>query len=274
LQVLGTIGEPAQVVALVGARAVSSAGARRTHALAADLARGGVAVVSGGALGVDAAAHRGALAAGGVTWAVFGCGLDVTYPPQHAELFSEVVAGGGALISPFPAGTMPRPGTFVARNAVVAGLADVVVVIEASARSGALHTARAALRAGRSVGAVAGSAGCDALLAAGAAVIDDGASVAALLAGRAQARVATAVGAEALALLAQLEAEPALELDALVRRAGAPAAAVRRRLTELEVAGLVTLGPGAWVRRTMLVAAPACAAALASVSAPGESPCS
>jgi DNA processing protein len=121
-------------------------------------------VVSGGALGVDGAAHRGALDAGGRTVVVLGTGIDVAYPPQHGPLFDEAVACGGAVVTEFPPGARPRMGSFPTRNRIIAGLAEATVVVEAGARSGSLHTARAARRFGRRTIALPGSPGCEALL--------------------------------------------------------------------------------------------------------------
>lgn len=152
-----------RVFAIVGARAATGAGCERAKALAADLGRAGVSVVSGGAFGIDAAAHEGSLAVGAATYAVLGCGIDVVYPDRHAKLFLRIAAAGG-LISEYPPGTPPRPGQFPARNRVIAGLAEAVIVVEAASRSGALITARRAYDFGRTVLAVPGSPGTDALL--------------------------------------------------------------------------------------------------------------
>lgn len=125
--------------------------------LALELARAGVIVISGLALGIDAAAHRGALNAGGVTVAVLGTGVDVIYPSAHTQLAEAIVTGGGALVSQFPDGTTPRRNNFPARNYTIAALADVVVVVEAAEGSGALITAGAALDLHKEVMAVPGS---------------------------------------------------------------------------------------------------------------------
>jgi DNA processing protein len=160
---------PAQgqrLFAIVGARAATRAGSDCAHALAAGLGRGGAAIVSGGAFGIDAAAHEGAMAADAPTFAVLGCGTDVVYPDRHAALFARIAASGG-LLSEYPPGTKPRPGQFPARNRIIAGLALAVVVVEAAMRSGALITARQARAFGRTLFAVPGSPGTDAFLRAG-----------------------------------------------------------------------------------------------------------
>jgi DNA processing protein len=144
-------------VAIVGSRRPSPYGEAVAEQLAADLARAGVVVVSGLALGIDAAAHRGALAGGGVTVAVMGTGVDIVYPAAHGKLAEEIVAAGGALVSQFPDGTAPRRHNFPARNWTMATLSDAVVVVEAAEGSGALITADAALELHKEVLAVPGS---------------------------------------------------------------------------------------------------------------------
>lgn len=144
-------------VAVVGSRAASSTGLLFTEKLCADLAQSGVTVVSGFAMGIDGAAHRGALRGRGRTLAVLGCGLDVDYPQGHGKL-RMAIPGSGALISEFPLGTPPAPGHFPQRNRIISGLALGVVVVEAAERSGSLITARLALEQGREVFAVPGMA--------------------------------------------------------------------------------------------------------------------
>ncbi len=144
-------------IAIVGSRRASPYGEAVAEQLAADLGRAGVVVISGLALGIDAAAHRGALVGGGVTVAVMGTGVDVVYPAAHARLADDIIAAGGALVSQFADGTTPRPHNFPARNWTMAALSDAVVVVEAAAGSGALITAEAALELHKEVMAVPGS---------------------------------------------------------------------------------------------------------------------
>ena len=144
-------------MAIVGSRRPSPYGEAVAEQLAADLARAGVIVVSGLALGIDAAAHRGALVGGGITVAVMGTGVDIVYPAAHGKLAEEIVAAGGALVSQFPDGTSPRRHNFPARNWTMATLSDAVVVVEAAEGSGALITAEAALDLNKEVLAVPGS---------------------------------------------------------------------------------------------------------------------
>lgn len=155
-----------RLFAVVGARAATRRGCDRACEMAAGLARAGAAIVSGGAFGIDAAAHEGALAEQAGTFAVLGCGADVVYPDRHRRLFARIAATGG-LLSQYSPGTPPRAWQFPVRNRLIAALAEAVVVVEAAVHSGALITARLARRLGRPLFAVAGSPGTDALLRAG-----------------------------------------------------------------------------------------------------------
>ncbi len=141
-------------VAVVGTRAATEEAAAFARKLAADLAAQGVAVWSGGAAGIDAAAHEGALDVGGMTVLVAGGGLDRPYPPQHRELFERVEASGGALVARVPDGTSPMPALFLQRNEVLAALTLATVVVQAGLKSGARNTAAVARRIGRHVCAV------------------------------------------------------------------------------------------------------------------------
>jgi DNA processing protein len=143
-------------MAIVGSRHGTPYGLRMAERLGADLGGRGVTIVSGLARGVDTAAHRGALDAGGRTLAVLGSGVDVVYPPENRGLAAEVVKAG-AVVSQFPMGTAPLPYHFPARNRVIAGLTLGTVVVEAAERSGALITARLAGELGREVYAVPGN---------------------------------------------------------------------------------------------------------------------
>lgn len=162
-------------VAIVGSRRPSSYGISMARDLAAGLAARGVVVVSGLARGIDAAAHRAALESGGTTIAVLGTGMDVTYPAEHRRLAEEMTVGG-TLITEFPPGAAPHKHHFPRRNRIIAGLADVVVIVEAALPSGTMSTARWACDENRTVMAVPGrvgdpeSAGCLALLRDGAAM--------------------------------------------------------------------------------------------------------
>jgi DNA processing protein len=170
-------GDDEFAAAVVGARRASRYGLRVARTLAADLARAGVTVVSGLARGIDAAAHEGALEAGGRTVAVLGSGLSRPYPIENLDLLERIVESGGAVISEMPLDEPPRPRNFPRRNRIVAALSRAVVVVEAGERSGALSTARHAADLGIDVLAVPGpidtehSAGTLALLRDGAAPV-------------------------------------------------------------------------------------------------------
>lgn len=161
---------PLPAVALVGSRACTAYGRQVAAQLAHGVASRGVVVVSGGAFGIDAAAHRGALAASGTTVVLLAGGIDRPYPGAHRELFDEVVATGGALVGEAPPGAAPLRSRFLQRNRLIAAMATATVVVEAAWRSGALSTANHAARLLRPVGAVPGpvtsaaSAGCHRLL--------------------------------------------------------------------------------------------------------------
>lgn len=143
-------------VAVVGSRAASEYGANVASEIATDLALRGWAVVSGGAYGIDAAAHRGALVASGTTVAVLACGVDTAYPRGHTDLFDRIISEGGVLVAELPPGTTPTKPRFLQRNRVIATLTRGTVVVEAQLRSGALNTAAHARRLTRPVMVVPG----------------------------------------------------------------------------------------------------------------------
>lgn len=220
-------------VAIVGARAASAEAMARASRVATHLAQRHVHVISGGALGIDGAAHRGTLAGGGTTTVVLGNGLDIAYPLRHASLFRDVLATGGALMGLQPDGTQPRPGMFPQRNQLIAALADTVLVIEADLKSGSLSTAAAARRLGRVVAAWPGSRGCDRLLATGAAILESLDDVDRVLAG--SPRLPTPpVHDGTTQAVADAIAAGAHDVDAIVGRTGLSVRAVLRALPLLE----------------------------------------
>lgn len=241
-------------VAVVGARSCSTYGAQVARELAQELAGAGVVVVSGLARGIDGEAHRGALAGGGLTVAVLGCGIDRDYPRAHAEL-ARRIAASGLLVSEYPAGVEPAPWRFPARNRIVAGLAAATVVVEARERSGALITADFALELGRDVFAVPGeitsglSKGTNDLIRQGATPLlapDD--VLEALGLERSAPQAPKGLSSEGEAVLGFL-ARGAASLDEISRGTGVGSAEVAVALTELELAGLVAQGDGRY-RRT------------------------
>jgi DNA processing protein len=153
---LGVTGPASPSVAVVGSRQATFGGVEIARSIGRDLGVAGIQVVSGMALGIDAAAHDGALEAGGSTVAVLGCGIDVCYPPRHTALRSRIM-DAGSVITEEPAGTPPLKYNFPKRNRIIAALAHGVIVVEATERSGALSTARWAADLGREVLAVPGS---------------------------------------------------------------------------------------------------------------------
>jgi DNA processing protein len=173
----------APTVAIVGTRAPSETGRRLARRLAADLGAAGVCVVSGLALGIDGAAHEGSLAARAPTIGVLGGGHDRFFPARNRELAARMIAGGGAVVSPYAPGVPARPYQFLARNGIVAALADALVVVEAAQRSGALNTASWAADRAIPVMAFPGDvdrpkvAGCLALIRDGATLVRDAGDV-------------------------------------------------------------------------------------------------
>ena len=175
----------ADAIAIVGSRNPTAQGLENARAFASHLSRAGLVVVSGLALGIDGAAHEGALEGAGETGgtiAVVGTGLDLVYPARHRAL-AHRIAAAGLLVSEFPIGTASRPENFPIRNRIIAGLARGTLVVEAAMRSGSLITARLALEAGREVFAIPGSIhwpqarGCNALLKQGAKLVDSASDI-------------------------------------------------------------------------------------------------
>ena len=235
-------------VAVVGARACSPYGRQVARLLGRELAAAGLVVASGLARGVDGEAHRGALEAGGPTVAVLGCGIDRDYPAAHRALAAEI-AERGLVVSEYAPGVAPAPWRFPARNRIVAGLCAATVVVEARERSGALITADLALEEGREVFAVPGeitsalSAGSNALLRLGATPLTSAGDVLESF-GLAPADTTPPELSPAAAALLERIRDAAAAPDELARSLGLGAGEVAVALTELELAGLVTLEEG------------------------------
>jgi DNA processing protein len=257
LRLAGSLGSPPRRVAIVGSREPCPYGDQIAGELAEGLARAGVSIVSGGALGIDTAAHEGALRAGGHTVVVLGTGVDVPYPASNRRLFERVLAAGGALLSELPDGTPPWRGNFPRRNRIVSGLADAVVVVRAREKSGALITADWARGQGVPVMAVPGdvreplSAGPLALLRRGArlaASAEDVLDLVGLAAAPEPQLTLPALGDGPSALLAALGRKPR-HADEVAREAGLAAGAALAGLLELELAGLCEQRPGHYFLR-------------------------
>ena len=259
-------------IAVVGSRRATPYGIAVAERLAAGLAEAGLTVVSGLARGVDAAAHRAALEAGGRTVAVLGSAHDRMYPPEHRDL-ARACAASGAVLTEFPPGTRPLPHHFPRRNRIIAGLTLGTLVVEAAERSGSLATARHAVDSGREVFAVPGpigsdtSAGCHALIRQGATLVTGVADIVEELglppgvAGSSAAPVDSqgretetasrqpVPGTDAGRLLDALRREPSgLDLDTLLGTTELPVQRALAAISELERRGLIRRFPGDFVR--------------------------
>lgn len=256
-----------KALAVVGSRNPTSQGRDNAEAFARELAAAGLCIVSGLALGIDAAAHRGALEAGAGTIAFVGTGLDQVYPPGNQAL-AERIAAHGLVVSEYPLGTPPLAANFPRRNRLIAGLSQGCLVVEAAWRSGSLITARLASEAGRAVFAIPGSIhsaqshGCHALIRQGATLVESAQDVLQELrltlptpvrpAGepdfQADVSASADVSDEHARLLEAMGFEP-VSLDALQARGGWPIAQLGALLLELELAGRVAALPGQLFQR-------------------------
>ena len=244
----------AEGLAVVGSRNPTPQGVENAKAFAAQLARAGLTVVSGLALGIDTAAHEGALEGPASTVAVVGTGLDRVYPSRNLKL-AHRIAGSGLIISEYPIGTPPLAPHFPPRNRIIAGLTRGTLVVEAALRSGSLITARLASESGRDVFAIPGSIhspqsrGCHALIKQGAKLVENALDILEELRLPGAERAATVAADPALApqaadsLLAALGFDP-VTLDALAARTGQPVAELNVRLLDLELDGHVARLPG------------------------------
>lgn len=245
-------------LAMVGSRRASRPGLDTAHAFARSLAAGGFVITSGMALGIDGAAHQGALAVGGKTVAVLGTGLEQVYPPRHRQLAADIVAKGGAMISELPLDSPPLAASFPLRNRIISGLSLGVLVVEASPSSGSLITARLALEQGREVYAIPGSIhhpgarGCHQLIRDGAALVENVEHILEGLRGWQNAAPAAPGRARPTSvrhpLLKLLFAAPQTS-EALAVAMGWDLPKVLAALSELEVEGRVANEDGVWVGR-------------------------
>jgi DNA processing protein len=245
-------------LAVVGSRNATAQGERNAEDFAKALSASGLTIVSGLALGIDAAAHRGGLAGQGSTIAVLGTGIDLVYPQRNAAL-AAAIAERGLLVSEFPLGTPAAAHNFPRRNRLISGLARGCLVIEAALASGSLITARSAAEQGREVFALPGSIhsplskGCHALIKSGAKLVECADDVLTELtgfrpAGSASALAAPAGASEASGLLAHMGHDP-VDVDALCARAGLSPDQVSSELLRLELDGRITALPGGLFQR-------------------------
>jgi DNA processing protein len=246
-------------VAIVGSRKPTPQGLENARRFARALGEAGITVVSGLALGIDGAAHEGALDSGGTTVAVVGTGLDRVYPRRHLAL-ARRIADHGLLLSEYALGTPSMPSNFPRRNRIIAGLTRGTLVVEAALQSGSLITARLASEAGREVFAIPGSIhspqsrGCHWLIRQGAKLVESAEDILEeLRPGLPRTAAPDSTGDDTLEdpLLAALGHEPAT-LDALVARTGCPAAELNARLLELELDGHVARLAGQLFQRLAL----------------------
>ncbi len=240
-------------MAIVGSRGATRQGVANAEAFARALSEAGLTIVSGLALGIDAAAHRGGLAGAGATVAVVGTGADRIYPRAN-EALARQIAEDGCIVSEFSLGTPVMRGNFPRRNRIISGLAKGVLVVEAALKSGSLITARLAAAQGREVYAMPGSIhaplarGCHALLREGACLVDTVADLLGGLASPAPIRLQVPLTPGQLALLDAL-GHAAIDVDTLAAQAGVAAGALAAQLLLLELAGRVERLPGGMFQR-------------------------
>lgn len=243
----------ARALAVVGSRNPTPQGLENARAFAAHLSRAGCTIVSGLALGIDAAAHEGGLEGPGSTIAVVGTGLDIVYPKRHHRLAHRITENG-LMVSEYSLGTPSIDAHFPARNRIIAGLAQGTLVVEAALQSGSLITARLAAEAGREVFAIPGSIhspqsrGCHALLKQGAKLVETATDILEELGATAAPASSTSPAAPSSPLLEALGHDP-VGIDALVARTGIGPAELSARLLELELAGRVARLPGQLFQR-------------------------
>jgi DNA processing protein len=254
---LFVVGDPGVLekpqLGMVGSRRASRPGLDTAQAFARSLAGGGFVITSGLALGIDGAAHQGALEAGGGTVAVLGTGLRHIYPQRHLGLAARIAEQGGALVSELPLDCSPQASNFPRRNRIISGLSLGVLVVEASPSSGSLITARLAAEQGREVYAIPGSIhhpgarGCHQLIREGATLVESVEDILQALRGWQHAAPVQQAPNDH-PLLVQLRAAPQTS-EGLAQACGLAIGEVLVALTELELAGLVACEAGRWVHR-------------------------
>ncbi|MHB9036410.1 MAG: DNA-processing protein DprA [Armatimonadota bacterium] len=248
-------------VAIVGSRKATVYGRSVAERCARDLAARGLTIVSGGARGIDTAAHKGALEVGGRTVAFLGCGIDVTYPAENKKLF-EAIAQSGAVVSEFPLGSTPEPWRFPPRNRLISGLSVGVLVCQSPIRSGALITASYALEQGKDVYAVPGNvddernSGCHQLIKDGARLVESAEDILDELGieknsgdtDRQLSLPIESLNEQERTIISLLSLEP-MQVDEIIEKSALTAPMVAGTLTVLEMKGTVKRVPGnAYVR--------------------------
>jgi len=237
-------------VAIVGTRKPTPYGKEVTYQLAFELAKRGIVIISGLAYGIDAIAHQAALDAGGTTIAVLGNGIDSVYPTRHQRLAQNILANGGAVISEYPPGVPAQKYSFLARNRIVSGLSDAVIVTEAAARSGTLSTVNHALEQGKEIFAVPGnitspmSEGCNTIIKQGAIPLTHAQEVIDLIAPELSAQTIRTVETHPILTLIRQGIHSGEELLA---RSGLETSHFLQELTLLEIRGAIRpLGNNHW----------------------------
>lgn len=261
LYVRGTIAESDRFsVAIVGSRRATIYGKAIAESIARELAGRGLTIVSGGARGIDTAAHKGALAAGGRTIAFLGCGIDVSYPAENRKLF-EAIADIGAVVSEFPFGSTPEPWRFPPRNRLISGMSLGVLICQSPEASGALITAGYAAEQGKDVFAVPGNvddernAGCHRLIKDGARLVENARDILEELGiehrdetSEQMSLPIESLGPQEQRIASLLSLEP-VSVDDIIEKSGLPAPMVSGTLTILEMKNVVKRVPGnAYVR--------------------------
>lgn len=249
-------------IAIVGSRNATAGGLKNAADFAKLLAVNGFVVTSGLALGIDGAAHQGAMA-GGKTLAVIGAGIDVIYPRRHQQLYQQVLDNGGAIVSEFLPGTPPLPQNFPRRNRLISGLSLGVLVVEAAIKSGSLITARYAMEQGREVFALPGSIhnavskGCHLLLKQGATLVETASDIVEQLGGMLSYLKEESLEklpdehsllTEPQQQLLQVMGFDPIDMDSLLARTELPVAVLSQQLVALELAGVVENRAGHFIR--------------------------
>lgn len=248
-------------VAIVGSRRPTPQARRLAQEMAMDLSRKGLVITSGMALGIDAAAHQGALGSYGSTIAVLGTGVDVVYPRSHGDLY-QAIAMQGAIVSEFPLGTTPKPGHFPRRNRIISGLSVGVLVVEAALNSGSLISARLAAEQGREVFAVPGSVlnplsrGCHKLIKEGAVLVESAEDILVELQSYLRAFVVSTSEPEPInsdlsgvqRVILEIMSAEAISVDLICQISGLSFDEVSVILTEMELEGFIESVPGGYIR--------------------------